>query len=81
MGRSFRKRDLTSRASASQVNDGGSLALAAAGRSLVIAVLGVFLPRRPTLNIALYERHGFGKVGTIQVGSSPSIFPMLRHAR
>jgi GNAT superfamily N-acetyltransferase len=33
------------------------------------------------LNTSLYERHGFGIVGTIQVGSSPSIFPMLRHAR
>jgi ribosomal protein S18 acetylase RimI-like enzyme len=33
------------------------------------------------LNISLYERHGFEIAGTIQVGSSPSIFPMLRHAR
>lgn len=33
------------------------------------------------LNTSLYERHGFEIVGTIQVGSSPSIFPMLRHAR
>jgi ribosomal protein S18 acetylase RimI-like enzyme len=32
------------------------------------------------LNISLYERHGFEIAGTIQVGSSPSIFPMLRHA-
>jgi GNAT superfamily N-acetyltransferase len=32
------------------------------------------------LNTSLYERHGFEIVGTIQVGSSPSIFPMLRHA-
>ena len=29
-------------------------------------------------NLALYERHGFEVVGTIQVGSSPSIFPMVR---
>jgi ribosomal protein S18 acetylase RimI-like enzyme len=33
------------------------------------------------LNTSLYERHGFEIVGTIRVGSSPSIFPMLRHAR
>ena len=33
------------------------------------------------LNISLYERHGFKISGTIQVGSSPSIFPMLRCAR
>jgi ribosomal protein S18 acetylase RimI-like enzyme len=33
------------------------------------------------LNTSLYERHGFEIVSTIQVGSSPSIFPMLRHAR
>jgi ribosomal protein S18 acetylase RimI-like enzyme len=32
------------------------------------------------LNISLYERHGFEIAGTIQVGSSPAIFPMLRHA-
>lgn len=29
-------------------------------------------------NLALYERHGFAVIGTIQVGSSPPIFPMLR---
>ena len=33
------------------------------------------------LNLSLYERHGFEIAGTIQVGSSPSIFPMLREAR
>jgi ribosomal protein S18 acetylase RimI-like enzyme len=33
------------------------------------------------LNTSLYKRHGFEIVGTIQAGSSPSIFPMLRHAR
>ncbi|CAN5891058.1 GNAT family N-acetyltransferase [soil metagenome] len=32
-------------------------------------------------NIPLYERHGFEVLGTIQVGSSPPIFPMLRPAR
>jgi len=33
------------------------------------------------LNISLYERHGFKISGTTQVGSSPSLFPMLRCAR
>jgi GNAT superfamily N-acetyltransferase len=33
------------------------------------------------LNTSLYKRHGFEIVGTIQEGSSPPIFPMLRHAR
>lgn len=32
-------------------------------------------------NLALYERHGFDVIGTIQVGSSPPIFPMLRKPR
>jgi ribosomal protein S18 acetylase RimI-like enzyme len=32
------------------------------------------------LNTSLYERHGFAKAGTIRVGSSPCIFPMLRRA-
>ncbi len=32
-------------------------------------------------NIPLYERHGFEILGTIQVGSSPPVFPMLRKPR
>jgi ribosomal protein S18 acetylase RimI-like enzyme len=32
-------------------------------------------------NIPLYRRHGFELLGTIQVGTSPSIFPMLRRPR
>jgi ribosomal protein S18 acetylase RimI-like enzyme len=32
------------------------------------------------LNTTLYQRHGFEILGTIQIGSSPSIFPMLRSA-
>ena len=32
-------------------------------------------------NVPLYERHGFEVLGTIQVGSSPPIVPMLRAAR
>jgi len=34
-----------------------------------------------TLNISLYRRHGFEIVDTIQIGSSPCIFPMLRQPR
>ena len=33
------------------------------------------------LNTTLYQRHGFEIAGTIRVGSSPSIYPMLRSAR
>jgi ribosomal protein S18 acetylase RimI-like enzyme len=33
------------------------------------------------VNISLYERHGFEIADTIRVGSSPSVFPMLRRAR
>lgn len=32
-------------------------------------------------NISFYERHGFEKLGKIQVGTSPSIVPMLRKVR
>lgn len=32
-------------------------------------------------NIPLYERHEFELLGTIQVGTSPPIFPMLRKPR
>jgi ribosomal protein S18 acetylase RimI-like enzyme len=32
-------------------------------------------------NIPLYQRHGFDILDTIQVGSSPPIFPMLRPPR
>ena len=32
-------------------------------------------------NISLYERHGFEAQGTIQVGASPQVVPMLRHPR
>jgi ribosomal protein S18 acetylase RimI-like enzyme len=32
-------------------------------------------------NIPLYQRHGFELLGTIQVGASPPIFPMLRKPR
>jgi GNAT superfamily N-acetyltransferase len=32
-------------------------------------------------NISLYRRHGFEELGTIQVGSSPTLVPMLRRPR
>jgi ribosomal protein S18 acetylase RimI-like enzyme len=32
-------------------------------------------------NITLYERHGFERLGTVQVGAAPPIVPMLRRAR
>ncbi|BAZ31194.1 acetyltransferase [Cylindrospermum sp. NIES-4074] len=32
-------------------------------------------------SVPLYERHGFALLGTIQVGASPPIFPMLRTPR
>jgi GNAT superfamily N-acetyltransferase len=32
-------------------------------------------------NIPLYQRHGFELLGTIQVGSSPPVSPMLRRPR
>lgn len=32
-------------------------------------------------NIPLYRRHGFESLGTIQAGSSPPLFPMLRRPR
>ena len=32
-------------------------------------------------SISFYQRHGFELLGTIQVGTSPSLFPMLRRAQ
>ena len=32
-------------------------------------------------SVRLYQRHGFELLGTIQVGSSPQLFPMLRKPR
>lgn len=32
-------------------------------------------------NISLYQRHGFEILGTIQAGTSPPLFPMLRKPR
>jgi ribosomal protein S18 acetylase RimI-like enzyme len=52
-------------------------ALAACDRDHALAYLESSNPR----NIPLYERHGFERLGTIQVGSSPPITPMLRKPR
>jgi ribosomal protein S18 acetylase RimI-like enzyme len=52
-------------------------ALAACDREHLPAYLESSNPR----NIPLYRRHGFELLGTIQVGSSPPIFPMLRNPR
>jgi GNAT superfamily N-acetyltransferase len=43
--------------------------------------LPAYLWSSNSLNTSLYKRHGFEIAGTIRVGSSPSIFPMLRKAR
>ena len=59
---------------------GGALmehALAAIDRDRAPAYLESSNPK----NIPLYERHGFELLGTIQVGMSPPIFPMLRKPR
>jgi ribosomal protein S18 acetylase RimI-like enzyme len=32
-------------------------------------------------NVPLYERHGFGLLASIQIGDSPTVFPMLRRPR
>ena len=53
-----------------------STAFANANREHLLAYLWSSNP----LNISHYERHGFKIAGTIRVDSSPSVFPMLRHA-
>jgi GNAT superfamily N-acetyltransferase len=56
---------------------GGALmayALAWCDRDHVPAYLESSNPR----NISFYERHGFESLGAIQVGSSPTVVPMLR---
>lgn len=52
-------------------------ALARCDRDGVAAYLESSNPR----NIPLYQRHGFEILGTIQVGSSPVLTPMLRPPR
>ena len=43
--------------------------------------LPAYLESTNPRNISLYRRHGFEALGTIQVGSSPPLVPMLRRAR
>jgi ribosomal protein S18 acetylase RimI-like enzyme len=43
--------------------------------------VAAYLESTNPANIALYQRHGFEVLGTIQVGSAPPLFPMLRRAR
>jgi ribosomal protein S18 acetylase RimI-like enzyme len=52
-------------------------ALVSCDRDRTLAYLESSNPK----NIPLYERHGFELLGTIQVGGSPPIFPMLRKPR
>jgi ribosomal protein S18 acetylase RimI-like enzyme len=40
--------------------------------------LPIYLEATNPKNVRLYERHGFEVVGTIQVGTSPPLVPMLR---
>jgi ribosomal protein S18 acetylase RimI-like enzyme len=43
--------------------------------------VAAYLESSNPANIPLYQRHGFEVLGTIQAGSSPQLFPMLRPAR
>ena len=43
--------------------------------------VAAYLESSNPANVPLYERHGFVVLGTIQLGSSPPIIPMLRAAR
>ena len=43
--------------------------------------LSAYLESTNPRNISLYRRHGFEALGTIQVGSSPPVVPMLRPRR
>jgi GNAT superfamily N-acetyltransferase len=52
-------------------------ALAACDRDGLPAYLEATHPR----NMALYERHGFERLGTIQVADCPPVVPMLRRPR
>lgn len=52
-------------------------ALAICDRDRLPAYLEASSPR----NVPLYRRHGFEALGTIQVGNSPPITPMLRKPR
>jgi GNAT superfamily N-acetyltransferase len=59
---------------------GGAL-LAYALRECDRQHLPAYLESTNPKNIPLYQRHGFEVIGTIQVGGSPPLTPMLRRAR
>jgi ribosomal protein S18 acetylase RimI-like enzyme len=40
-----------------------------------------YLEATNSRNLSLYERLGFERLGTIQAGSSPSMYPMARKPR
>jgi ribosomal protein S18 acetylase RimI-like enzyme len=42
--------------------------------------LAAYLESTNPKNVPLYERHGFELLGTIEAGTSPPLFPMLRKA-
>ena len=43
--------------------------------------MSAYLETTNPKNIPLYERHGFELLGTVQLGTSPTVFPMLRKPR
>lgn len=38
----------------------------------------VYLEATSARTVALYQRHGFERLGTVQAGNSPTLYPMLR---
>lgn len=43
--------------------------------------VAAYLECSSVANVPFYQRHGFVLLGTVQPGSSPPVFPMLRTAR
>lgn len=66
--------------SAQNQGHGSALLEFALGRSDADG-LPAYLESSNPRNISLYQRHGFEILGTIQVGSSPRLVPMLRQPR
>jgi GNAT superfamily N-acetyltransferase len=67
-------------APASQGRGYGSALLKHALSACDEAGLAAYLESSNPRNLPLYERHGFALLGTIQIGASPPIYPMLRPA-
>ena len=59
----------------------GSALLASALRNVDRGHFPAYLESSNPINVPLYERHGFRRMGMIQAGSSPPIVPMLLPAR